>query len=90
LAGVLLSGSVSQSVAHSSGHITQTGGGTVLGATVTTAASFPNTFPHRSTWQMTQGTQSIYHCSVKNGGHEAVYEVRIRNGCRYGLPYLWF
>lgn len=89
LAGVLLSGSISQAASHTTGHTSQVGGA-VVGAGVTTTVSFPSNLPRRSTWQMTQGTQGLYHCTLKAGNHRSVYYVRNPMACRVGLPYLWF
>ncbi|HET7814115.1 MAG TPA: hypothetical protein VFL13_07050 [Candidatus Baltobacteraceae bacterium] len=88
LAGVLLSGSVSQSVSHAQGHVSPMGGA-VLGTATSVTRTIPSNIP-RNAMQAAQGTQSIYRCSVKVNGRETQFTATDPRGCRFGLPYLWF
>lgn len=88
LAGVLVSGSVMQSVSHAQGHVGPTGGA-VLGTTTTVTRTLPPG-PPRTSFQAMQGTPSLYRCSAKIAGHDVIFTATDPRGCRYALPYLWF
>jgi len=90
LAGVLMSGSITQSVARTQGHVNSPSGGTVVRTAVTTTKTWPP-LPAAQTL----GTQTVHVCSFSAENHQLRVITYDPRGCAYALggsnwTWVWF